>query len=261
MDLMPPHRNDIEFIKGSITDQSAVQKSVTGAEIVYHLATVSNIDLVKESPYKTIELNILGTASVLEWSRREKIKRFLYATSIYIYDKGGHLYTSSKIASKMLCKNYQTLYNLPYTILRFATAYGPRSRKADVVSIFVEQAIEGNTLLIQGSGQQTRNFIYVVDLAEGAVLALGKENENEVLTLAGGEPVTICDLAKLIQGIFHGVSDIVINESEAREDDISGNIENWLKTASNLRWQPNVNLEDGIRRYAEWYTTTPNGGR
>lgn len=142
LDIKSPHRNDVEFIKGGITSKTDITKAVDNVEVIYHIATFSNINLVKESPVMTIESNIMGTAYLLDEARKRNIRRFLFASSVYVHDEKGHLYTTSKLASEMLCKNYYTLYSLPYTILRYGTAYGRRSRAADVISIFVERALK-----------------------------------------------------------------------------------------------------------------------
>ena len=96
----------------------------------------------------------------------------MLASTVYAYDERGHLYTTSKVTSELLCKNYRTLYALPYTILRYGTAYGPRNRGDDVVALFVKKALDGENLIIHGTGEQKRNFTYVEDLAAGTVAAL-----------------------------------------------------------------------------------------
>ena len=82
------------------------------------------------------------------------IKRFFLASSVFLYEKSGHLYTSSKEYSETLCNNYKSLYDIPYTILRFGTVYGSRSRQVDVISIFVSNALKGEKLIIRNNGTQ-----------------------------------------------------------------------------------------------------------
>lgn len=251
LDLKKPHREDVEFLKGNITLKEDIQKGLTNMEIVYHIAAFSNIDLVKASPLTTIEHNILGTAYLLDECRRQGIKRFILASSIYVYNERGHLYTTSKLASEMICKNYNTLYSLPYTILRYGTAYGPRSRDADVISIFVKRASNGENLIVHGSGEQKRNFIYVEDLAWGNLTALKEVAKNQTYVLASTQAVTIRELATMVKMMFGNRVNIEYNF--AREDDYSGEIFDITKAKEELGWQPRVDFEEGVRRYIEWY--------
>ena len=219
-------------------------------EVVYHTAAFSNIDLVKDSPLTTIEYNILGTAYLLDECRKQGIKRFIFASSVYIYEEKGHLYTTSKLASEMICKNYNALYGLPYTILRYATAYGPRSRNADVISIFVKRALEGKKIVIFGSGAQRRHFIYIEDLAEGNVAALKEVAANQTYNLEGIRPVTIKEIAETVRRL---VGDVAIEYKKARPGDYSGAIVSTEKARKELGWKPKVDLEEGLTKYIEWY--------
>lgn len=136
-------------------------------EFVFHIAAFSNINKVVEKPLKVIDLNIMSTAKILEAARSSGVGRVIYASSYFVDSGRGHLYTTTKASSEMLCTDYYTLYKLPFTILRYGTAYGPRSRGEDVISIFVKKALSDQPLTIHGDGNQSRNFIYIEDLAEG----------------------------------------------------------------------------------------------
>lgn len=251
MDIKIPHRGDIEFFRGDITSMADVEKGIAGIEAVYHIAAFANIDLVKDHPLTTIERNIMGTAYLLEECRRQQVKRFLFASSVYAYEGRGHLYTTGKVTSEMLCRDYNTLYSLPYTILRYGTAYGPRSRGADVISLFVNRAINGKNLVIRGSGEQKRHFTYVEDLARGSVATLKPAAENKTYTLATREPVSIKGLAELVKRMFN--NKIAIEYDSAREDDYREELADLDKARNELGWEPEIDLEEGIRRYIEWY--------
>lgn len=253
LDIKSPHRNDVEFIKGSITSKTDITKAVDNVEIIYHIAAFSNINLVKESPVMTIESNIMGTAYLLDEARKRNIRRFLFASSVYVHDKRGHLYTTSKLASEMLCKNYYTLYSLPYTILRYGTAYGRRSRAADVISIFVEKALKNKEITIFGTGSQKRNFINVEDIASGSVAALKEIGENKTYVIAGLQAVSIKELADIIKKVFDFDVTINIDAYRKREDDYQGEIRGVKETMAELNWKPEINLEKGIKNYRDWY--------
>ena len=250
LDLKKPHRGDIEFSRGDITSREDVKKSLRDIEVVYHIAGFSNIDLVKDRPLTTIEQNILGTAHLLDGCRRQGVKRFIFASSVYVYSQRGHLYTTSKLASEMICKDYNVLYRLPYTILRYGTAYGPRARDATVIAIFVRKALNGEAITIMGDGSQYRNFIYIEDLAIGNVAALEDVAKNQTYNLEGIRPVTIREVAETVKKLVGNVS---IEYEKARTGDYAGKIVSTKKASKELNWQPKVDLEEGVTRYIQWY--------
>lgn len=258
-DLRPPHRRDVAFVQADLTDREAAFACIEGVQVLFHVAAFSNIDLVKEHPIETVESNILGTAYLLEAARQAQVSRFIYASSVYVHNQRGHLYTTSKLASELLCKNYHLLYGLPYTILRFATAYGPRSRNADVVSIFVQRAMAGLALEVRGSGQQIRNFTYVQDLADGCVLALQEAAENNTYVIANSEQTSIRDLALIVKEEVNPEVPINFVPSEQREDDYGGEIADIHRASRELGWTPQYPLRVGIRAYRQWLESKPKG--
>ena len=250
----PTHRGDIEYIKGDITSEKDIKKSLKDIEVVCHIAAFSDITLVKDNPILTIKYNIMGTAYLLEACRQQKVKRFILASTVYAYDERGHLYTTSKRASEMLCQNYQTLYSLPYTILRYGTAYGPRSRGDDVISLFVEKALKGENLVVYGTGEQKRNFTYVEDLAVGTVAALANIAENKVYTLVNKMSVNIKELAEIVKKVIN--NKISIEYDSSRQDDYRGEIPEKAEVERQNRelgWEAVVDIEDGIKKYIDWY--------
>lgn len=253
LDAKKPHRNDVDFVEGDIISKPTVTRALGGMEAVYHIAGFSNINLVKDSPVQTIESNVLGTAYLLEGSRKEGVGRFLLASSVYVHSERGHLYTTSKLASELLCRDYYTLYSLPYTILRYGTAYGPRSREADVISIFVARALKGEDIVIHGSGDQRRNFIYVEDLATGSVAALEGIGKNKTYVFAGTGTVSIKELANTVNSVFDNRLKIRTDAAGEREDDYQGEMGDLEMTMSELKWKPDTVLTEGIRKYGDWY--------
>ncbi len=251
----PAYRDDVEYIKGDITSEKDIDKSLSGIDTVCHIAAFSDINLVKDNPLLTIRYNIMGTAYLLEECRKQKIKRFILASTVFIYDERGHLYTTSKVASEMLCKNYQLLYSLPYTILRYGTTYGPRSRGGDVVASFVKRALNGENLVTHGTGEQKRNLTCVEDLASGTVAALADVAENKTYTLVNKRSVSIKELAEMVRKIVNNNIDIEYDSS--RQDDYQGAVPDDAEIERQNRelgWEAVVDIEDGIKKYVAWYT-------
>ena len=249
-DIRKPHRKEVEFIKGSITSFKELIAATKDIEYVFHIAALSDINKVVESPLKAVDLNIMSTAKVLEAARNSQVERVIYASSYFVDSDRGHLYTTTKEASEMLCKDYYSLYGLPFTILRYGTAYGPRSRGEDVVSIFVKRALSHQPLIIYGDGNQSRNFIYVEDLAEGNVVALKGIAENKTYNLEGMRPITVKEVAETVNDL---VGDVEIEYKEERLGDFGGKMVSAEKAKMELGWKLKVDFEEGVRKYIKWY--------
>ena len=249
-DIRKPHRKDVEFIKGSIVSLEELNAAMRDVEYVFHIAALSNINKVVENPLKAVDLNIMSTAKVLEAARNSGIERVLFASSYFVDSGKGHLYTTTKVASEMICNDYYTLYRLPFTILKYGTAYGPRSRGEDVISIFVKNALSHQPLTIYGDGNQSRNFIYVEDLAEGNVAALKEIARNKIYNLEGIRPITVKEVAETVKKL---IGNVEIKYKGERRGDFEGKTVSTEKAKKELGWVPKVDFEEGVRRYIEWY--------
>lgn len=252
LDIKPPHREDLQHVSGSMLDRTLIDSLVSGSDAVCHIAGFSNINHVKGRPVDAIELNVLSTAYLLDACRRYAVyTRFIYASSVYAFDRSGHLYATSKATSEKIIEDFNTLYGIPYTILRYGTVYGPRNREADVVYLFVRNAREGKPIEIHGDGEQRRNFIHVRDLAEGSVKALEKdEAKNRTLVIANTRSVSILELASMVRAIVNPGVQITFT-GEKRDGDYSGVIGGLEESHSILGWRCRIQLEAGIRGLVE----------
>lgn len=250
LDIKAPVQKNIEYVNGSILDRQLIDSIIERVDCIFHIGGFSNINFVKENPVETIELNVLSTAYLLDSCRKHSKSRdihFIYASSVYVCDRKGHLYTTSKACSERIIEDFHNLYKTPYTILRYGTVYGPRSRKADVLYLFVKKALHGEDIQIHGGGQQKRNFIDVRDLANGSIKVIGNKNAiNRTLVIAHSESLSIVDLANKVKKIVK--PDIKIDfVGQARVDDYGGEIDGIKESQSILSWKPYLNIEDGIR--------------
>lgn len=271
-DMMKPHRNDVRHTAIDITDLTSVMAALPiGMDAVFLLAAMSDVNLAYSSPLQACEVNILGVANVLEACRRNQISRLILASTIWVYnlareekvneytplyiEKADHVYTSSKVAAEMLCHSYQKLYGQDFTVLRYGIPYGPRARRGTVVELFVRKAMNGEPLTIQGDGSQSRNFLYVKDLAEGNVAALKEIARNRLYNLEGTKPVTVKEIAETVQQL---VGKVDIQYMEARPGDYRGKTVSADSANNDLGWMPKVDFNEGLKRYIEWYRDNIN---
>ncbi len=263
-----PHRQDIGYEDVDLMDLSSVLMATKDAEHIFHLAAVSNVNYAHKYPVYTTALNVVGTANVLDAARLNGACRLSLASTVWVYngspdgrfldesvpfylDGAGHIYTSTKMASEMLCHNYNQLYKVPFTVLRYGIPYGPRMREELLIPIFIKKALAGQPLTVSGKGEQYRNFVYVRDMAEAHVLAMKDTAANQTYNLEGARKVTVLEVA---EGIRKCIGDTVkIEFVPARPGDFGGKEVSAEKARHELGWHPQVAFEDGLRTTVEWF--------
>ena len=264
-----PHRSDVEHLRVDIMDREALIDATRGIDVIYHLAAVADVNNVAADPAGSVALNVLGTANVLDAAREHKLRRVVLASTVWVYGaareervdesvcfdaaRTGHVYTSTKIAAEMLCHDYKTLYDVPFTILRYGIPYGPRMRPSLVIPIFMRKALAGEPLTVAGDGSQNRKFVYVEDLAEAHVLALAPEAENQTYNIDGSEEVTILRIAETVTRLLGGKG---IEFVPARAGDYGGKQVSSSKAAREIGWTPKVDFDAGMERTVAWFLET-----
>lgn len=200
-----PYRQDSqEMIVGDILDRNAINEAMKGCEVIYHLAAVADLDEAIKSPSQAIEVNIIGTANALEMARTNGIKRFVYASTIYVYSDHGSFYRTTKRASELLIDDYWKKYGLAYTVLRFGSLYGPRADDHNSLYRMLTQALDERRIDYMGSGREIREYIHVIDAAEAAAEILGEKFENESISLTGRERMSTREMLEMINEIMGG---------------------------------------------------------
>jgi len=265
----PYHRDgDIDTAVGDLLDPDAVRAAIRGCDAVLHLAAVADVNVVVAEPTRAEAVNVRGTQTLLEAAREADVSRFAYASTVWVYGNANgngavtedsplmlpaHLYTATKLAGEMYCRSYDELYGLPHTILRFGIPYGPRSREAAVVAAFVARAHAGEPLTIAGDGRQTRQFVYVEDLAEGCVAALAPQAAKRMYNLVRDEAVSIREIADTVRAL---VSDVPIVHGPERPVDVMIGHVSGERAATELGWQATTPFVEGVRSYVDWLAET-----
>ena len=207
-DMNPPPQKiaDSEFIKGSILDKTLVTSAMKDVDIVYHFAAMTDIDIVNESPAQAIEVNIAGTSNVLEACVQEKIERFIFSSSVYVYSEFGGVYKSTKQACELLIEDYNEMHDLGYTILQLGSVYGPGAKQINLISRLINEALSLKEIHHYGTGEEVRQYIYVKDVVQAAATSIDNNYKNKKIILLGNERITISELMDKI--IFHTDSNI-----------------------------------------------------
>lgn len=268
LDVRRPHRNDVGFEQVDVLDLEALRRGLRECDAVFHLAGVANVNEAAADPVRTTELNVTATARVWEAARDCVVRRAVLASTVWVYGAAagegpvdedavfdltriGHIYTASKVAAELVVRSCHELYGQEFTILRYGIPYGPRMRDELVVARFVQAALAGKAITVHGDGSQYRNYVYVEDLAEAHVLALGDAGANEVFNLEGRESVTVrCLVDEALALTSEPVS---VTFGESRAGDFAGRPVSANRAKSVLGWEPQVPFAEGLRRYVAWH--------
>ncbi|HIP84604.1 MAG TPA: NAD-dependent epimerase/dehydratase family protein [Methanothermococcus okinawensis] len=249
-----------EFIRGDIRDKNLDFRDIDG---VIHLGAQVNVRTSLEKPLYDCDVNTLGTLNILETMRRYDVEKIVFASSVAVYGDPKYLpvdeehpkkplspYGLSKYCSERYIELYSELYSIDYTILRYSNVYGERQDprgEAGVVSIFIESMLKGKAPTIYGDGHQTRDFVYVGDVARGTLMGLNWR--NKIVNIATGRETTINQLYTTIADTlnFKGKP----RYTGAQEGEIYRMVLD-IGRALDLQWRPTVDLGEGIRRTIEW---------
>ena len=259
-------REGFHFSKTDITDFEALEKLFTDAKFdaCINIAGIPGVRLSMKDPWLYLETNTKGTLNLLESCRRHDTQKFIQASTSSIYgenapyptdetassDRPLQPYSASKKGAEAECHAYHYLYDLDVTIFRFFTVYGPAGRPDMAIYRFVKWISEGEPIRLNGDGKQTRGFTYVDDIARGCVAGL-KPVGYEIMNLGGHESISI-------NGLIHKLEEIigkpaVIEHQPVVKADMLANLADISKARRLLNWEPEVSLDEGLRRTVAWY--------
>ena len=267
-----PSLPNVMFVEGDITNDIDLKRVFNeGPEIVYHLAAFFANQNSIDYPEKDLWVNGFGTLKVLEYSRLAGVKRFIYASSgCSIYGSNAPLplreefmsmnlsspYQITKMLGELYCNFFYNHYGLPVVKTRFFNSYGPGEvpgQYRNVIPNFIYWAMQGRTLPITGTGEETRDFTYVGDLVDG-LLRAGYYDEaiGEDINLASGKEVKIMDLANMVNR-FVGNSSGTIFVKRRKWDTKDRLLASIDKAKRILGYEPKTSFEEGLKKTIQWF--------
>jgi UDP-glucose 4-epimerase len=191
-----------EMVVGDVLDSNKLNQVVADADVVYNFAALADLNQALEEPIKTVNINILGNLNVMEACRIHGVKRFIYASTIYVHSCEGGFYRCSKQASEAYVEEYQKIFGLDYTILRYGSLYGPRSGETNGLYQIVKSAVENGIVTYKGDVNAMREYIHVYDAAGASIDAINSKFRNESVVLTGQEPMKVTDMLKMLSEIL-----------------------------------------------------------
>lgn len=197
-----------QIIVNDIMDFEAVKKAVKGSDVVYNFVALADIEQAHSNPFDTVKYNILGNINVLEACKEAGVKRYVFSSSVYIYSDKGSFYRCSKQSAELFIENYQKIHGLDYTILRYGSLYGLRSGDNNWIYRILKQALLEGKITREGSGEEIREYIHVLDAARLSVDILNDSYRNRCVMITGNEQMKIKDLLLMIREMLKGKIDI-----------------------------------------------------
>lgn len=216
-----------------------------------------------EDPFVYMRTNALGTLHLLDLCKRYGVQKFVLASTSSLY-AGQSMpfredlpvntpispYAASKKAAEVIAYTYHYLYGIDVTVLRYFTVYGPAGRPDMSVFRFIKWALEGKPIQVFGDGSQKRDFTYIDDIAEGTVRALTPLG-YQIINLGGNRPHSLLEVIDLVEK-YTGKK-VQLQYGDFHKADMQATWADIGKAKDLLGWEPQVSLEEGIRRTVEWF--------
>ena len=247
---------------------AGLSQPLTGASVVFHLAGQPGVRPSWGSQFdRYVQANIVATQRLLETLRESSVKRLVFASSSSIYGDAEMFptketalprpvspYGMTKLAAEHLAFVYMRNFDIPVTLLRYFTVYGPRQRPDMAFCRFMEALVDNHEIGIFGDGEQTREFTYVSDAIDGTVKAASADVAGQTINLGGGSRVTVNRVLDTLEDISHLKARrryLPVAPGDPRHTGASINL-----ARERLGWEPRVSLRDGLTRQWQWFQKT-----
>ncbi|MGY5852833.1 MAG: GDP-mannose 4,6-dehydratase [Candidatus Thorarchaeota archaeon] len=237
-------------------------------DIIFHLAAISSVKLSTENPTLVNRVNVSGTVNVLDLARVKGTKRVILTSSAAVYGDPEELpviedtplnplspYAASKIAAEEYMRAFGKSYEMDTVVLRLFNIYGPRqaySEYSGVVSVFINRALKGESIIVDGNGKQTRSFVFVDDVVKALIAAAESDDaRGQTINISGVDAVTILEVAEKVKEIIGDGSQIT--HGPHRTGDILHSIGSAERAQTILDFTPSVPFDEGLRETLKWY--------
>ena len=232
---------------------------------IVHLAARAGVRASLENPELYFDVNVNGTKNLLELAVKYKIKNFIFASSSSVYGVNKKIpfseddnvdnqispYAKSKRKTELLCKQYHEKNNLSITCLRFFTVYGPRGRPDMAPYKFTKLISNNEEIKMYGDGTSKRDYTYILDITDGIISALDKDFAFEIINLGDSNTVELKHFIRLIEENVGRKAKI--KQLPMQKGDVPVTYADISKAKRLLGYEPKVKIEEGMKRFVEWY--------
>ena len=259
--------NQFELITGDIRNYEHLTETFKKNRIdsVVHLAARAGVRPSINNPLLYQDVNIRGTIVLLEACKEFGIKDFIFASSSSVYGENQRVpfseedldiqpispYGATKRAGELLCYSHHHLYGMNIACLRIFTAYGPRQRPEMAIHKFTRLIEQGENIPIYGDGSSRRDYTYIDDLIEGILAVMHHHKGFEIYNLGESQTTSLNELIRLIEEAFDKKANVEMLEPQP--GDVSITYADISKAERKLGYHPKIKIEEGIKRFVEWY--------
>jgi UDP-glucuronate 4-epimerase len=254
------------LVRADLRDASALRRVFAGErfDVVVHLAALAGVRPSLERPTEYADVNVRGTAALLEAAVRAGGPRIVFASSSSVYgelsdgpfresdpvERPVSLYAATKRAGELVAHTFHHAWGLSVTCARIFTAYGPRQRPDLAIRKFADRLLAGKSLPVFGDGSAQRDFTYIDDLVEGLVRAIDRDLGFALLNFAGGRTVSVLEVIQALERELGARAEI--DWQPEQTGDVRTTWGDISAARAALGYEPRVRFEDGLRRFAAW---------
>ncbi len=265
-----PLLGKIEFMEADFTDLETAKKAVQGVDYVLHQGAIPSVPRSVDDPIRTNQANVLGTLNMLIAARDEGVKRFVYAASSSAYGDSPVMpkeesmktmpkspYAIQKLTGEQYCQSFYSLYGLETVVLRYFNVFGPNqdpdSQYSAVIPLFIKKLLKGESPVIFGDGEVSRDFTYVENNISANLLACkaDKRSAGQVINIACGKEISLNQLVEKLNKILG--TNIQPIYSEMRKGDVMHSLGSVTKAKELLGYEPVVDFDAGLEKTVEFY--------
>lgn len=264
MDNLKEVRDEIEFVKGDISDEEVVSRTMKGCDMVVNFAAETHVDVSIEDPGIFIKSNVMGTYNLLEHVRKYDVERYLQISTDEVYgsiEEGSFTeesnldpsspYSASKASSDLLVSAYSKTYKIPVLTTRSSNNFGPRQYPEKLIPLFITYALQDKSLPLYGDGDNVRDWIYVMDNCKGIETALLKGKLGEVYNIGGGNEKTNLEITHLLLKLLGKPDNLITNVDDRPGHDLRYSLDS--SKIMKLGWKPEFTFEEAMQITVEWY--------
>ncbi len=253
------------LVEADIRDAEKMDETISeGADIIVHLAAKAGVRPSIEQPLAYVDVNINGTMTLLEAVKKNKIKKFIFASSSSVYGNNKKMpfsendnvdfpispYAATKKAGELICHTYHHLHGISITCLRFFTVYGPRQRPDLAIRKFARLIEQGKPIPVYGDGSMMRDFTYIDDIIDGTMASINKCGGYHIYNLGESSPISVKDLIGEIEKALGKKA--LIEHLPMQPGDVERTFADVSRAKKDLGYSPNTQISEGLKHFVEW---------